>query len=385
MSDLESRIKDGRVVSCANPRHGIESLLIGEGVSTKVNANVGTSPGNSSVDAEIEKALLSIEYGADAIMDLSVGDKVDETRKAIIKAVDVAVGTVPVYQMFMGRDIADVDLDVMLEVIEKHCKDGVDFLTIHCGVTKHIVEELMPKRLIPVTSRGGSLLARWIRHHKRENPLYENFEKVCEILKEYEVVLSLGDGLRPGCIHDATDEAQLEELKRLGEFTLTARKMGVQIIIEGPGHVPLDQIEYNMKIQKKICHNAPFYVLGPLVTDIGVGYDHITGAIGGALAAMHGADFLCYVTPSEHLGLPKKDDVINGVVASKIAAHAADLVKLGDTSRDDAMSRARKCLDWDEMFKNALFPQIRAKYPHLKGKDACSMCEEYCALKYDRD
>lgn len=386
MMDVKERdrlLGCGRLVSCANPVHGIEPLLIGSGVPTRVNANIGTSPGNSDIQSEIDKALTAIEYGADAIMDLSVGDKVDETRKAIIEAVDVPVGTVPVYQMFIGRQLDEIDSEHMLSAIEKHCRDGVDFVTIHCGVTRDIVENHMPGRLIPVTSRGGSLLARWIKHHGMENPLYSNFDQVCEILADHEVVLSLGDGLRPGCINDSSDSAQMQELINLGKLTARAREKGVQVIVEGPGHVPLDEIEFNMRIQKKICGGAPFYVLGPLVTDIGVGYDHITGAIGGAMAAMYGADFLCYVTPSEHLGLPGKEDVIDGVVASRIAAHAADIVKLGDKGRDDAMSRARKCLDWGEMFRNALVPQIGDAHPDLKNKKECSMCERFCALKTD--
>jgi len=382
---LDKRLREGRIVSVSNPVHDIEPLLIGEGAPTRVNANLGTSPGHSDIEYELKKAETAIEYGADALMDLSVGGKVDETREAIIEHTDVPVGTVPIYQMFMGRDVADVDLDLMLDVVEKHCRDGVDFLTIHCGVTKNIVDNMLGERIIPVTSRGGSMLARWIRHHGRENPLYENFKQLCDILSEYEVVLSLGDGLRPGCIHDSTDKAQVQELLNLGELTDKARENGVQVMIEGPGHVPLDEIEYNMKLQKKICKNAPFYVLGPLPTDIAVGYDHITGAIGGALAAMHGADFLCYVTPSEHLGLPEIEDVKEGVIASKIAAHSADIVKLKDTEKDDAMSRGRKCLDWSEMFKHALVPQIKEEYPDLKGRKECSMCEEYCALRLMED
>jgi len=260
----------------------------------------------------------------------------------------------------------------------------VDFMTIHAGITKKIVDR-MGERLIPITSRGGCFIAAWILHNKKENPMYEHFDAILDIVKNYDVVISLGDALRPASIHDATDWCQLEELRNLGKLTKMARTKGVQVIIEGPGHLPLNHIEKNIKLEKKICDNAPFYVLGPLVTDIGVGHDHITGAIGGALAAMYGADFLCYVTPSEHLGLPNVEDVKNGVIASKIAAHAADIVKLKNHAQDDEMSHARKKLDWNKMFELSLDPKIKEKYANLKNKKECTMCGKYCALKILRN
>lgn len=379
---FDARVRDGSIVVMRNACRDIVPVAVGAGCMTKVNANVGTSE-KSSIMGELEKARAAVEYGADAVMDLSVGDGMDETRQKILEEIKVPVGTVPVYQMFINGG-GDVTLESMLKVIEKHCSDGVDFVTIHCGITKDIVG-YFEERLIPVTSRGGSFLAAWMRENHEENPLYSGFDSILEILKEHEVTLSLGDALRPACLHDASDRAQIQELVNLGHLTKRARSAGVKVIIEGPGHVPLDQIEMNVKLQKRLCDNAPFYVLGPLVTDIALGYDHITSAIGGAVAAMHGADFLCYVTPSEHLGLPGLEDVKNGVIASRIAAHAADIVKRGDRERDDAMSRARFNLDWDGMFRHCLDPHVREKYPDLKGHDVCTMCSSYCALKIFRE
>jgi len=376
---MKKGLNSGRVVSVKNARRDIEPLLIGEGCPTRVNANVGASPGNFSVGDEVAKARVALEYGADAVMDLSVGCDAQEVRKALIKEIPLVLGTVPVYDAFIGRDM-EVTLEDILKVVEKQAREGVDFMTLHCGITKASLK-YAKKRIIPITSRGGSFIAAWMMRHGMENPLYAGFDELMEILKEHEIVVSLGDALRPGAISDNTDEAQLHELKTLGELTKRARKIGVQVIIEGPGHVPLDQIEKNMKLEKELCHGAPFYVLGPLVTDIALGYDHISGAIGGAVAAAAGADFLCYVTPSEHLGLPGIEEVRDGVIASKIAAHAADLVKLRDYSRDNEMSVAREKLDWDTMFKTCLFPQIRGKYPELSNEHECTMCGEYCALK----
>jgi len=373
-------VRNGSIVVVKNSERSIKPIAIGTGVKTKVNANVGTSPKNDKVDLELLKCFTAVEAGADTVMDLSVGRDIDKVRKRILREVKVPVGTVPLYQMFVGRNCADVTLDDMLDVVEKQARDGVDFMTLHCGITFDLVKKSR-RRLIPITSRGGSLIAAWMLSNNCENPLYTGFDQLLEILKEYDVVLSLGDALRPGATKDASDECQLGELQNLGRLTKIARKKGVQVIIEGPGHVPLDQIEMNVRLEKEICGNAPFYVLGPLVTDLGVGHDHITGAIGGALAALYGADFLCYVTPSEHLGLPTVEDVRNGVIASKIAGHAADMVKLGTTKKDDEMSQARKNLDWKKMFSLALDKKIKDKYPDLENKHECTMCGKYCALK----
>jgi len=371
-------VRDGSLVLVGNARRGVKPLAIGSGVSTKVNANIGTSPSAGSFGGELRKAGAAVEAGADALMDLSV-DCRGGMRRRLLREFKVPLGTVPVYQVYARKGL-DFTLEDYLREVEVQCREGVDFMTIHAGVTRKGVEYAR-KRIIPVTSRGGCFLAAWMRKHKAENPLYTGFDEIMEVLAEYEVTVSLGDALRPGCIHDATDRAQLHELRTLGRLTERARKHKVKVIVEGPGHVPLDQIEWNMRLQKRICHNAPFYVLGPLVTDIGVGHDHITSAIGGALAGMYGADFLCYVTPSEHLGLPTEEDVREGVVASKIAAHAADIVKLRRTGRDDEMSKARFNLDWDRMFKLALDPQVGRRYGGARKGGECTMCGRYCALK----
>jgi len=376
-------VASGRLVSVRNAGRDVKPLLIGEGVSTKVNANVGTSTDKSDLAFELAKASAAVSAGADAVMDLSIGGDLDEVRRAILESTPVPVGTVPVYQAFFEKRF-DMTLSSMLSVIERQAKDGVDFMTIHAGITADLLDG-MRKRIIPITSRGGGFLASWMRKHGMENPLYAGFDDVLEVLKEYEVVLSLGDALRPGAVADAHDACQLGELKNLGRLTERARKAGVQVIVEGPGHVPLNLIEKDVKLQKRLCHGAPYYVLGPLVTDVGVGHDHITGAIGGAIAAAAGADFLCYVTPSEHLGLPDVEDVRRGVIASKIAGHAADIVKLGRRSRDDEMSRARRALDWEKMFSLGLDGSVRGKYGHLSGKKKCSMCGEYCVLKLSEE
>jgi len=376
---IERRVKNGSIVIVKNSERDIEPLAIGEGIHVKVNANIGTSTDLVDTKKELDKAKAAIKAGTDTIMDLSVGGDLDQIRRAILENTDIPLGTVPVYQAFIERKV-DMDANSILDVIEKHCRDGVDFLTLHCGITKDIVDNL-GERLIPITSRGGSFIAAWIIKNQQENPLYTNFDHVLEIVKEYDAVISLGDALRPASIHDASDWCQFQELLNLGKLTKMARQGGVPIIIEGPGHLPLDHIEMNMKLEKKVCDNSPFYVLGPLVTDIALGYDHISGAIGGALAAIHGADFLCYVTPSEHLGLPTVEDVREGVIASKIAAHAADIVRLGDRSRDDELSRARKELDWDRLFQLCIDPSVREKHKELVGKKVCTMCGKYCALK----
>jgi phosphomethylpyrimidine synthase len=376
---LRKRIRDGSLVLAKNARRKIRPLAVGKGVTTKVNANIGTSPGKSGLKDELKKAKIAVQAGADALMDLSVGANIDKTRAVLLKKTNVALGTVPIYQVYAKKGLHFTAEDYIRE-IESQCMQGVDFMTIHAGLTRQGVK-LAKNRVIPITSRGGCFLAAWMAKNKAENPLFESFGEILEVLAEYEVTVSLGDALRPGCLHDATDKAQLDELKNLGKLTKEAWAHGVKVIVEGPGHVPLDQIEYNMKLQKKVCHGAPFYVLGPLVTDIGVGHDHITSAIGGALAGMYGADFLCYVTPSEHIGLPDEDDVREGVIASKIAAHAADIVKLKRRGRDDEMSRARRRLDWETMFKLALDPDAGKRYGRYHQGGECSMCGKYCALK----
>ncbi len=376
---LEKKIKEGKVVVVKNSQHSIRPLAIGEGVKVKVNANVGTSPELSSLQEELEKAKIAEEYGADTLMDLSISGDLKEIRRKLLQEIKVPLGTVPIYQAFLERKV-DMTSESILKVIEKHCQEGVDFLTLHCGITKKMVGRLK-ERLIPITSRGGAFLAAWMIKNKEENPLWEHFSDILEVVKEHEVVVSLGDALRPGSIDDASDSLQMEELRNLGELTKEARKEKVGVIIEGPGHLPLDHIKRNVALEKKICDGAPFYVLGPLVTDIALGYDHITGAIGGALAGMYGADFLCYVTPSEHLGLPSREDVKKGVIATKIAAHAADLVRLRDYGKDKEISRARKNLNWKKLMELCGTPEIKENYQDLKNKESCSMCGKYCALK----
>lgn len=376
---LKRSVDRGSAVIVKNPKRNITPIAIGDCVSVKINANIGTSSDLVDIDKEIEKARIAVEYGAHTVMDLSIGGNLDLIRRKILKKIKLPIGTVPIYQAFIEKKIG-MDSDSILDVIERHCKDGVDFLTIHSGITKEIVES-MNKRLIPITSRGGSFIAAWMIRNDQENPLYKNFDRILEIAKEYGVVLSLGDALRPGSTHDATDIPQIQELINLGRLTKSARKQGVQVIVEGPGHVPLDQIEMNVLLEKRICDNAPFYVLGPLVTDIALGYDHITGAIGGAIAAMHGADFLCYVTPSEHLGLPTVEDVKNGVIASRIAAHAADMVRLKKSRIDDEISLARKELNWNRMFELCIDKNIKKAHSKPINKKSCTMCGKYCALK----
>lgn len=376
---LQRGVKQGRIVVVKNSHREIEPLAIGEGTKVKVNANLGASPDFSNLKQELEKAKIAEEYQADTLMDLSISANLDEIRKKILKETKLPLGTVPIYQAFLEKKV-DMSAESILKVIERHCQQGVDFLTLHSGIRKNLIKKL-PERLIPITSRGGSFIAAWMIKNQEENPLWENFSEILEIVKEYEVVISLGDALRPGSIHDASDALQFQELMNLGQLTKKARKAGVGVIIEGPGHVPLDQIQMNVELEKKLCDHAPFYVLGPLVTDVALGYDHITGAIGGALAGMYGADFLCYVTPSEHLGLPSKEEVKEGVIASKIAAHAADLVRLRDYQLDNEVSQARKNLNWSKLFELCATPEIKEKYQGLENKKGCTMCGEYCALK----
>ena len=400
-------IKTGQVVIPANINHCLKiPCAIGKGLRTKVNANIGTSTERSKLKEELKKLEVVIAYGADAVMDLSVGGNLREIRQAIIKHSPVPVGTVPIYEIAVGAqkkygDFLKFNCDDIWEVLEAQAKSGVDFFTIHSGVTRKSLAALkIRKRIMGVVSRGGAILASWISKTKKENPFFENFERVLDIAYKYDVTLSLGDGLRPGSILDATDPAQIAELKILGELARAARKKNVQVMIEGPGHVPLNQIKENIILEKKYCNNAPFYVLGPLVTDVAPGYDHITGAIGGALAASFGADFLCYVTPAEHLRLPSIDDVKEGVVASRIAAHAGDIVKevKGAIDWDRKISLARSKRDWKKQIELSLDPHKARNYrltsqpkftellPERQaglpaGRQVCTMCGEYCSIK----
>jgi phosphomethylpyrimidine synthase len=385
---LRRLVMEGKVVIPINPVHSPRPVGIGKGLSVKINVNIGTSPDHIDLDEELEKARVALKYGTDSIMDLSIGGNIDEVRSAILKEIDVPMGTVPIYQagIEMAKKSAVVDMteDQIFNGIEKHAKDGVDFMTVHCGVTRESIDRLKRQgRVTDIVSRGGAFLMAWILHNDMENPLYSNYDYLLELAQKYEFTLSLGDGLRPGCIADATDRPQLQELIILGELVDRAREAGVQTMVEGPGHVPMDQIEANIRMEKTVCKDAPFYVLGPLVTDIAPGYDHIVGAIGGALAAYYGADFLCYVTPSEHLALPSVDDVRAGVIASRIAAHAADLARGKGFESDLAMSKSRKALDWDEQFKHVLDPELANEYRKARksaDSNVCSMCGDLCAI-----
>jgi len=383
-------ISHGYVVLPKNVlREEIEPRAIGMFTSTKVNANVGTSADYINVEEEVEKAVVAQKAGADAVMDLSSGGDLDSIRKRIMEVVKVPFGTVPIYQAARDcRMVVDMDEDDFFRAVERHAKDGVDFMTIHSGVNWISVERLKrSKRLLGVVSRGGAIIIGWMLHNEKENPYYKDFDYLLEILKEYDVTISLGDAFRPGCIHDAGDRVKYTEFIMLGELVEKCRQAGVQCMVEGPGHVPLDQIETSVKAMKSVTDNAPLYLLGPLVTDIAAGYDHIAAAIGAAVAGMAGADFICYVTPSEHLALPTVEDVREGVIAAKIAAHAIDLVKDGQRERarqrDYEMSLARKNLDWKRQFELSIDPE-KAKEVHSRrrsGSDACSMCGDLCAIK----
>jgi phosphomethylpyrimidine synthase len=391
---ISRMVAEGSIIITKNRRHeSIKPLAIGKGLQTKVNANVGTSRDCINIEEELEKVRVAIEAGADTIMDLSTGGNLREIRKTIIRKSTVPVGTVPIYQAAIetvqkrGDPIVEMTIDDILQVIQEHAEDGTDFITVHCGVTQESVARLKKEgRLLDVVSRGGAFITGWMIHNDKENPLYESFDRLLEIAKSFDMVLSLGDGLRPGCLADATDRGQIQELVTLGELTQRACKQNVQVMIEGPGHVPIDQIEANVLLEKRLCHDAPFYVLGPLVTDIAPGYDHITSAIGGAIAASAGADFLCYVTPSEHLRLPTIEDVREGVIASKIAAHAADIAKgvKGALNRDIEIAKSRKRLDWGGQINCSLdSKKARAlrESRNLEDSNVCSMCGEYCAIK----
>jgi phosphomethylpyrimidine synthase len=389
-------IASGEVVIVRNQMRDIPALGIGRSCSVKINANIGTSRDALSFQAEIEKARVAIAAGAHTIMDLSTGGDLATLRQTLINAVAVPIGTVPVYEaatraLDRSQSFCDMTTEDIFGVIDQHLASGVDFITVHCGVNRESLTRLQSEgRLMDVVSRGGALLISWMRRNEKENPLYEHFDRLLELAARYDATLSLGDGFRPGATVDATDRAQLQELICLGELQSKALKRGVQAMIEGPGHVPLDQIQANILLEKRLCHGAPFYVLGPLTTDTAPGYDHITSAIGGALAAWAGADFLCYVTPAEHLRLPNLDDVHAGVIAARIAAQAGELAR-GDEkarAREIAMSRSRKSLDWEGMFSHALDPQLarrmRAEVPPT-DESVCSMCGDFCAIKVQRE
>ncbi|MCH2203139.1 MAG: phosphomethylpyrimidine synthase [Fuerstiella sp.] len=390
---VRDEIAAGRMVIPANVQHlkyELDPMAIGRASRTKVNANLGASPVSSGMEAEIEKLRWSERWGADTVMDLSTGGDLDACRDAIIQNSTVPIGTVPVYSMIIDRKVEDLDREIILEALEHQARQGVDYFTIHAGVLQEHLS-LIKERLIGIVSRGGSLLAKWMIHHGRQNPMFTIWEDICDVMRQYDVTFSIGDGLRPGGLADATDEAQLAELSTLGELTERAWKKGVQVMIEGPGHVPLDQIEFNMKLQRRLCHGAPFYVLGPLVTDIFPGYDHITSCIGATSAAWHGASMLCYVTPKEHLGLPKKDDVKQGCVAYRIAAHSADVALgiPGARDQDDELTRARAALNWEKHFELSFDPDTARAY-HDEDLDVdtdfCAMCgHDWCSVRISRE
>ena len=389
-------VAKGSIIIPANVNHtNLKPMGIGRKLKTKVNANIGNSSLSSDICAELRKLEICLEFGADTVMDLSTDGDLDAIRSAIIEHSSVPVGTVPMYEILKeAKEVTNITNELILSVLEKQARQGVSYFTIHAGFLREFLP-LVKKRKMGIVSRGGSLSASYMSKLNRQNPFYEIFDQILEICAKYDVSLSLGDGLRPGCLYDATDEAQLSELKVLGELTLRAWQKDVQVMIEGPGHVPLSQIEYNMKIEQELCHDAPFYVLGPLVSDIGAGYDHITSAIGGTMAAYHGASMLCYVTQKEHLGLPNENDVREGIVAHKIAAHAADVAlgKAGAIEKDHAMSDARYAFDWNKQFELSFDPK-RARELHdeslpedaFKSAHFCSMCgPKFCAYKISKD
>jgi phosphomethylpyrimidine synthase len=396
---VREEVAIGRMVIPANKVHlagRLEPMAIGIAARCKINANIGNSAVTSRVQDELEKLHTAVHFGADTVMDLSTGKDIDNIRGEIIKHSPVPIGTVPIYQMLeeLGGNIEDMQPQHFLDMVEHQAKQGVDYMTVHCGVLmEHL--PLTMGRVTGIVSRGGSLIAKWMMAHRKQNPLYEHFGDLCDIMREYDVTWSLGDGLRPGSVADASDKAQFAELEVLGRCTQMGWDKGTQVMVEGPGHVPMDQIDMNIKKQIEICQGAPFYVLGPLVTDIAPGYDHITSAIGAALAGWSGAAMLCYVTPKEHLGLPNKEDVKQGVIAYKIAAHAADVARHrpGARDRDDALSRARFAFDWNEQFRLSLDPETARAYHDetlpqdtFKSAHFCSMCgPKYCSMKITED
>jgi len=389
---LSQRIAEGRIVIARNSKRDIPPVGIGEGLTTKINANIGTSRDKVSISEEKEKLQVLVKHGCDAVMELSTGGPIRELRDHIIQNSSIPLGTVPIYEGAIRAAetrgaITKMTGDDMFKIIEEHGEQGVDFVTVHSGLTLRAIERLKSQgRILDIVSRGGSFLLEWMILNEKENPLYEDYDRLIDIAKRFDMTLSLGDALRPGCLADATDRAQIEELLTLGELRDRALEAGVQVIIEGPGHVPLDQVEMNVKLQKEICKGAPFYVLGPLVTDIAMGYDHIAGAIGGAVAGMAGVDFLCYVTPAEHIRLPNVDDVRDGVIASKIAAHAADVAKKLPQAieKNKQMAKCRKALDWEGQISHSLDPdRVRAWRAEIPPTDSevCSMCGEFCAIR----
>jgi phosphomethylpyrimidine synthase len=390
---VRDEVAVGRMIIPANRvhlAHGLDAMCIGRASRTKVNANMGASPVSSGTDEEVEKLRWAQRWGADTVMDLSTGGDLDATREAIVRNATVPIGTVPIYSMIIGRRIEDLSREVILDMIRHQAEQGVDYFTIHAGTLRRHLP-LVKDRLIGIVSRGGSLLAKWMLVHGEENPMYTWFEDICDIMREYDVSFSLGDGLRPGGLADATDAAQLAELEVLGELTERAWRKGCQVMVEGPGHVPFDQIEYNMKLERRLCHGAPFYVLGPLVTDVFPGYDHITSCIGATAAAYHGASMLCYVTPKEHVGLPKKDDVKQGCIAYKIAAHAADVALGIPATRDwdDDLTKARAALNWEKHFELSFDPDVARAF-HDEDLDVdtdfCAMCgHDWCSVRISKE
>jgi phosphomethylpyrimidine synthase len=390
---IRKGVEDGYIVVVKNIRHtNLKPLAIGKGLKTKINANIGTSRDRVDLDLELAKVRVSVAAGADTIMDLSTGGDIRAIRKAIIQTSTVPIGTVPIYQAAAKmiqeqKAIVEMTEEDLFQSIEENGEDGVDFITVHCGVTRRSVSCIDKQgRLLGIVSRGGSIIRNWMSYNDKENPLYENYDRLLEIAKRYDMVLSLGDGLRPGCLADATDRGQVQELILLGELTKQAREEDVQVMIEGPGHVPINEIVANIQLQKTLCNGAPFYVLGPLPTDIAPGYDHITSAIGGAIAGAAGADFLCYVTPSEHLRLPTLDDVREGIIASRIAAHISDIAKNinGAYEKDIMMAKFRKEFDWQGQVNISIDPEKTAKLlekSHSAGEEGCTMCGEFCAIK----
>lgn len=390
---VRDEVAAGRMVIPANKvhlAHKLDPMAIGRASKTKINANMGASPVSSGTDEEVEKLQWAERWGADTVMDLSTGGDLDACREAIIQNSTVPIGTVPIYSMIIGRKIEDLDRQIILDTLQKQSEQGVDYFTIHAGV----LQEHLPfvkDRLIGIVSRGGSLLAKWMITHGKQNPMYDLWEDICDVMREHDVTFSIGDGLRPGGLSDASDRAQLAELSTIGELTERAWRKGVQVMVEGPGHVPFDQIEYNMKLQRSLCHGAPFYVLGPLVTDIFPGYDHITSCIGATAAAYHGASMLCYVTPKEHLGLPKKDDVKQGCIAYKIAAHAGDVALgiPGTRDRDDELTKARAALNWEKHFDLSFDPDTARAF-HDEDLDVdtdfCAMCgHDWCSVRISKE
>ncbi|MBX3434973.1 MAG: phosphomethylpyrimidine synthase ThiC [Pirellulales bacterium] len=396
---VREEVAAGRMVIPANTVHAagrLEPMAIGIAACCKVNANIGNSAVTSDIDGELEKLHTAVHFGADTVMDLSTGKNIDAIRKAIIEASPVPIGTVPIYQMLeeLGGEIEEMQPQHFLDMVEHQAKQGVDYMTIHCGV-KYEHLHLTTNRVTGIVSRGGSLIAKWMMAHRKQNPLYDHFDDLCDIMRQYDVTWSLGDGLRPGSLADASDEAQFAELDVLGELTRRGWARGTQVMVEGPGHIPMNEVAMNVERQIEVCDGAPFYVLGPLVTDFAPGYDHITSCIGAALAGWAGAAMLCYVTPKEHLGLPEREDVKQGMIAYKIAAHAADIARKrkGARDRDDALSKARFEFDWNEQFRLALDPETARRYHDetlpqdtFKSAHFCSMCgPKYCSMKITQD